>query len=74
MVYDLANHVAYVYTNKQESKLKVLILAADIPIQESIEFPGNSPGKSQVLGCKLTSAASVVWLYCDITAELKQRA
>ena len=48
MVYDLANHVAYVYTNKQESKLKVLILAADIPIQESIEFPGNSPGKSQV--------------------------
>ena len=51
MAYDLANHVAYVYTNKQESKLKVLILAADIPIQESIEFPGNSPGKSYLLGC-----------------------
>ena len=39
--------------------------------RESIEFPGNSPGKSQVLGCMSTSVASVVWLCCDITARVK---
>ena len=38
---------------------------------ESIEFPGNSPGKSQVLGCMSTSVASVVWLCCDITIRVK---
>ena len=40
MVYDLVNHVAYVYTNKQESMRKVLTLDADIRIQEGqLSFP-----------------------------------
>ena len=38
---------------------------------ESFEFPGNSPGKSQVLGCMSTSVASVFWFCCDITAGVK---
>ena len=28
---------------------------------KSIEFPGNSPGKSDELGCMSTSVALVVW-------------
>ena len=38
---------------------------------ESIEFPGNSPGKSHELGCMSTSVASVVWLCCDIVDRVK---
>ena len=38
---------------------------------ESIEIPGNSPGKSHELGYMSTSVASVVWLYCDITDRVK---
>ena len=38
---------------------------------ESIEFPGNSPGKSHELGFMSTSVASVVWLCCDITGRDK---
>jgi len=41
--------------------------------RESIEFPGNSPGKSQALGCKSTSVTSVVWLCCDITARVNAK-
>jgi len=41
--------------------------------RESIEFPGNSPGKSHVSGCKSTSVASVVWHCCDITARVKTK-
>jgi len=41
--------------------------------RESIEFPGNSPGKSHVLGCESTSVASVVWLCRDITARVRAK-
>ena len=38
---------------------------------ESVEFPGNSPGKSHELGCMSTSVASVVWLRLDIIDRVK---
>ena len=39
--------------------------------RESIKLPGNSLGKSQVLGCRSISVAFVVWLCCDVTARVK---
>ena len=38
---------------------------------ESVEFPGNSPGKSHELGCMSTSVPSVVWLCRDIIDSVK---
>ena len=42
-------------------------------LSESIEFPGNSPGKSHEWGCMLTLAALVVWLCCDMILYIELR-
>jgi len=36
----------------------------------SIEFPGNSAGKSQALCWESNSVALVLWLCCDITVTI----